>query len=116
MTPEQIAQMKADMADGTPGPWLMCQDEEGPPATCITAGGFDIATAWGGYNAAVPDARRIARVPDLEAEILMLRAENARLRAVLADCLTFLELDCFHMSSAEPERRKARAALNGAVS
>ena len=78
MTPDEIEQMKADIEAGTPGPWVRdCWDILGKaPGTgavaevCKPNGDDD--TFW---RSAEPDAnaRRIARVPELEAEVLRLR-------------------------------------------
>lgn len=69
----------------TPGPWRMGQDEEGPPATCITAGGFDICTAWGGYLAEDADAAFIAAARQLVPALLAQRdAAIARANAAEA--------------------------------
>lgn len=73
--------LEALLKAATPGPWRLVADEEGEPAQCIMGRGWDIATAWGGYNAAEHDAALIAAAPDLAAEVLRLRAENAQLVA-----------------------------------
>jgi hypothetical protein len=76
-SPEAVARMLEGV---TPGPWRLGPDEEGDPAQCITADGFDIATAWGGYNAADADAHFIAyareAVPALAARVAELEAER----------------------------------------
>lgn len=58
------------LAEATPGPWRIVPDQEGEPAQCITAGGFDVATAWGGYLRAEADARLIALTPQLAAALI----------------------------------------------
>jgi hypothetical protein len=82
MTDEEI---RALLADVTPGPWRITPDEEGEPALCVEGQGFDICTAWGGYNAGEADARFIAASRDL-VPALLARAEaaEARERALLA--------------------------------
>lgn len=76
MTLQEIEQMKADRAAGTPAPWAAFEDEvtgikasDGRVAVCtqITLMHRRFATE------VAANARRIARVPDLEAEILRLR-------------------------------------------
>ena len=83
MTSDEIEQMKADMEAGTPGPWRASKVnpsrvfgpdnqpvmERDPP--------FRVSPR---YEA---NARRIARVPELEAEVL-------RLRDVIAETQEFL--------------------------
>jgi hypothetical protein len=50
----------------TPGPWFLIDDEEfGAPCKAITGRGWDIATLWGGYNAADADALLMIAAPDL---------------------------------------------------
>jgi hypothetical protein len=91
MTDDEI---RAMLADVTPGPWRITPDEEGEPALCIEGQGFDICTAWGGYNAGEADARFIAASRDL-VPALLARAEAAEagrddLRAKLDEAVACL--------------------------
>ena len=103
LTPEAVAQMVADREAGTPGPWREAQTWRPPigngPHSDMVNGSIFWGYSISGSNengghiyptlAAVhnfPDhvhanARRIARLPDLEAAYLTLAAENATLRA-----------------------------------
>jgi hypothetical protein len=82
-----LDEMKRDMEAGALGPWRV-----GPVDDCRVEanGGFEVAQIDGDYNH--PDtwpimeanARRIARVPDMEATIIALAAENATLCARVA--------------------------------
>jgi len=93
-----VERMRADMAAGTPGPWPMktvrtscgaCH-KVGPwphkwrhgadMSACIYD---DYPSPPDGTDAMLANARRIARVPDLEAAYLALAEENARLRDAL---------------------------------
>lgn len=86
-TSDLIARAEAALDGVTPGPWLLAQDEEGPFATCVTAHGFDICTAWGGYNAADADSNFIAAARNLVPELTAaLRAAEAALQK--ADALS----------------------------
>ena len=76
-------QLEAMLAAATPGPWAMGPDEEGEPAQCITADGFDIATAWGGYNRADADTRLIAAAPEVTAELIAAHKRIAELDGAL---------------------------------
>lgn len=68
-----IERAKAALEGATPGPWRLrldrrieqLPDDEGDPAQCVYANGFDLATCWGGYNAAESDAALVALAPDL---------------------------------------------------
>jgi hypothetical protein len=85
MTPEQIEELRADMAAGTPGPWEL--DGIAIAGSDLRAG--DVCLM--GHPAQYPgdtvlmlvnheaNARRIARVPTLEAEVLRLTEANAAL-------------------------------------
>lgn len=73
-------ELKALLDEATPGPWRIVPDQEGEPAQCITADGFDMATAWGGYLRAEADARLIALAPDLAAALI--KAEEALAESV----------------------------------
>ena len=102
LSPEAVAQLVADREAGTPGPWRESQTwrppiGNGPHSDMVNGNifwGYSISGSneGGGHIyptlAAVhnfPDhihanARRIARLPDLEAAYLTLAAENATLR------------------------------------
>jgi len=79
LSPEAVAQMVADREAGTPGPWVYEYTRVGH--TVRQPGAMD--RIFGSNNAGAPeiDARRIARLPDIEAAYLTLAAENATLRA-----------------------------------
>lgn len=85
MTPDQIAEMKADMEAGTDGPWRVedgtaliwgdCNPQDmttrgmgRPTAECRTTPEFRKTRP--DWDEGVANARRIARVPALEAEVL----------------------------------------------
>ena len=74
MTPEEIEAMRADMAAGTQGPWRLWKCPCGH-ASCdcygTTNGNFP---AGSGY--ALPDARRVQRIPAMEAYILAQAEES----------------------------------------
>ncbi len=74
-----MADLRKLLDEATPGPWRIVPDQEGEPAQCITADGFDIATAWGGYLRAEADARLIALAPDLAAALI--KVEEAMVEA-----------------------------------
>lgn len=80
-------QLEAMLAAATPGPWAMGPDEEGEPAQCITADGFDIATAWGGYNRADADTRLIAAAPEVTAELIAAHKRIAEMKGALDSLL-----------------------------
>ena len=101
MTPHDIEQMKADREAGTPGPWRPGHDGvlaigSVDTASCAVLG--RIATAhetdgvdsdgrhWSTSGSAYANARRIARVPDMEAEILRLREALGEARIDLMLC------------------------------
>jgi hypothetical protein len=65
MTDDEI---RALLADVTPGPWHITPDEEGKPWLCIMGQGFDICTAWGGYSAGEADARPAIQSADESAK------------------------------------------------
>lgn len=96
MTPTEIEQMCMDMAAGTPGPWFVSGGRakiERNSCHCIMRYDADkkqdehICAVW--YdpktNLGWIDARRIARLPDLEIDYLALIEENERLRTALAE-------------------------------
>lgn len=68
-----MTDLRKILDEATPGPWRIVPDQEGEPAQCITADGFDMATAWGGYLRAEADARLIALAPDLAAALIKAR-------------------------------------------
>ena len=74
-----MTDLRKILDEATPGPWRIVPDQEGEPAQCITAGGFDMATAWGGYLRAEADARLIALAPQLAAALI--KAEEALIDA-----------------------------------
>lgn len=81
MTPAEIAAMQADAEKGTPGPWRAVEAFHGP-VDIFDPSGRDVVTVYGG---GVPEsrktnARRIARVPAMEATISAQAAEIERLR------------------------------------
>lgn len=76
MTEDDIKQMTADREAGTPGPWRVGPVDD---TRVESADGSEVADIDGDYNqpetwpVMEANARRIARVPDLEAEVLRLR-------------------------------------------
>lgn len=84
LSPEAVAQMVADREAGTPGPWRMRVNKRDDQYTCdvsICGDIFVLADLNGPqYAHQRANARRIARLPDLEAAYLTLAAENATLR------------------------------------
>ena len=82
--------LEAMLAAATPGPWAMGPDEEGEPAQCITADGFDIATAWGGYNRADADTRLIAAAPEVTAELIAARRKLEAAHGLVAAAVPFV--------------------------
>ena len=114
MTPDEIEKMKADIEAGTPGPWSV--DNEGDVTAAL---GYVVADmlAPEGIAASAADtanARRIARVPQLEAEVLRLRdalihinsmdPEHYRIDSFSGESLRGIVLEM---------GMQARAALNG---
>ena len=87
LSPEAVAQMVADREAGTPGPWMIGHAYRSIVSDANT--GYDRpddVDAYGGHLVCESvkwdaNARRIARLPDLEAAYLTLAAENAALRA-----------------------------------
>ena len=94
LSPEAVAQMVADREAGTPGPWRMRVNKRDDQDTCdvsICGDIFVLADLNGPqYAHQRANARRIARLPDLEAAYLTLAAENATLRASGAAALEAL--------------------------
>ncbi len=83
LSPEAVAQMVADREAGTPGPWHF----DGPVWNQIIWTYGENRLCFMAHSNGLNDdrdianARRIARLPDLEAAYLTLAAENATLRA-----------------------------------
>ena len=75
MTPDEIEQMKADIEAGAPGPWRYAPTESADVLHMIRdCRGYGIAKITDSFDLPVEvNARRIARVPQLEAEVLRLR-------------------------------------------
>ena len=79
MTPDEIEKMKADMDAGTPGPWFAEFEEEddfeGVPISDGSSGApiANVPVDFNDREDREANARRIARVPQLEAEVLRLR-------------------------------------------
>ena len=83
MKPEDIEQMERDREAGTEGPWWLGSDPSHYGTVSDVYGGFQggaslppLAISVGGdagLQELEANARRIARVPDLEAEVLRLR-------------------------------------------
>lgn len=84
LSPEAVAQMVDDREAGTPGPWRMRVNKRDDQYTCdvsICGDIFVLADLNGPqYAHQHANARRIARLPDIEAAYLTLAAENATLR------------------------------------
>jgi hypothetical protein len=126
MTPEQIKELRADMAEGTPGRWISLANNEvwrdafGTPGL----GPFDrVARVESTYSyyagkrsctgTISANARRIARVPLLEAEVLRLTEANAALAEELAKMRELLADAVEDETEFETEWNKAaRAALS----
>ena len=85
MDAAQIAAMIADREAGTPGPWRVKVNSRDDQVTCdLTICGdiFQMADLNGPqYAHQHPNARRMARVPDMEAAIIAQATELERLRA-----------------------------------
>ena len=87
-----LDEIKRDREDGTPGPWeadhcKQCDLWEiwGPNETEILTPHFVFDDDIRGAVLGSADARRIARVPDMEDHIIALETENERLRAALGE-------------------------------
>ena len=95
LSPEAVAQMVADREAGTPGPWRMRVNKRDAQDTCdvsICGDIFVLADLNGPqYAHQHANARRIARLPDLESAYLTLAAENATLRASEAAALAHVK-------------------------
>lgn len=121
-----LTQMRANRDAGTPGLW---QVKESPFEVFNIGHGrllnhlvaeYTMIAAFYADNIDDFDARRIAQVPDMEAEIERLTAENTRLRAKLGraaeardgairEAATELEVNWGHIAT--PEMRDAILAL-----
>lgn len=105
MTDTLLEQIKADREIGTPGPWEVPDQTWTQNLTVTTAGGLDAVMigcpgtggamsytdevctlSWKDDHEWLANARRIARVPDLEARILR-DAETIKAAEALADVL-----------------------------
>lgn len=88
MTPEQIAAMKADAEAGTPGPWDSAIEAgcHAVVAQVLPKSGNVVSLIFNDINTPerepmrFANARRIARVPLMEATIIAQAAEIERLR------------------------------------
>lgn len=94
MTQIDIAALVADREAGTQGPWVVHEEPEEQIDICAAdrpVGRFvPIMSRGMGYNDNVDDesranARRIARVPDMEAALIAQDAELKRLRQKVQD-------------------------------
>lgn len=86
MTSEEI---KQDQEQGTDGPWVVIEDENAEQVRgfpCIYAPGYTVVGLEGMYgdiNTDFANARRIARLPELEEAYLAQAAEMAELESAL---------------------------------
>lgn len=119
-----IEQLRADIAAGTPGPWPM-ETVRTSCGVCHKIGPWphkwrhgadmsaciydDYPSPPEGTDTMLANARRIARVPDLEAAYLALAEENTRLRDAM------VKITCNETPSSNATVRRicdiARAAL-----
>jgi hypothetical protein len=119
MTPEEIAELIADREAGTPGPWQT--------GAMVPTAVFNWWLPADHPNACIcectseVDARRIAGLPGLEAQVLRLTEANAALAEELARSRNSLaEVMAFALSKMDdrtrademPMFRRARAALS----
>jgi len=102
-----IEQLRADIAAGSPGPWDAIEDGHewdnyvvGP--SCGYDGDFKLPA----------DARRIARLPDLEAEYLRLREAADALAELVAE---LLESDSEHETEWDAAAKRSLSAYCAAV-
>lgn len=75
LNPGEIAVLVADIEAGTPGPWRQSKRN---PTTVIVEGGGHVASTFQSFKQEYRDeanARRIARLPELEAAYLALQAD-----------------------------------------
>lgn len=101
-----IEQLRSDMEAGTDGPWINAEgsirSRSGVPCVSVIVAANENPEA---------DARRIARLPDLEQAYLDLREQNRKLREVLRE---IAEIKPHHAGQTPNEyhfQQKARAAL-----
>ena len=119
MKPEDIEQMKRDREAGTDGPWhlegtTICgHDPDQPDCPWIVArlekhcGYPDGQETW-------PNGRRLVRIPDLEAEVLLLRETLAKLaREVSHDASLAIAQGPAHKPRLAAAYDAALRALNG---
>ena len=102
MDAAQIAAMIADREAGTPGPWRVKVNSRDDQVTCdLTICGdiFQMADLNGPqYAHQHPNARRMARVPDMEAAIIAQAAELERLREAMGNnCNALTDADCAYL-------------------
>jgi hypothetical protein len=97
----------------TPGPWVCGIDSD------VTIDGDDVQSWIAiGPECAAGVALAIADYDRFDDELWAnahLIAAAPDLLAALRDCLAFLDADCAHMPSANPERATARAAIAKAM-
>jgi len=123
-----IDAIKADREAGTPGPWSVFVDDSGDKwtgwplsvncdsiddKTVVRTGGFwpyewDAKTS---QHEAVANARRIARVPDLENAVIENAFERELDRVVLAETLAERDALTARVAELEADRDKMKAAL-----
>ena len=101
MDAAQIAAMIADREAGTPGPWMFGTASHSYRVRRGVQKMFGVQVDFGTNEGNIPnfgtkdqaehDARRIARVPDMEAHIIAQSAELERLRAALTEIAACLD-------------------------
>ena len=112
MTPDEIEHMKADIEAGTPGPWRAGQQGN------FRVYGPDRIGEHSGLIAEVlkgrANARRIARVPQLEAEVLRLRKALGTAQGFLNPLSGYVKKgNAAKQRDLENVRDKIRAVLDG---
>ena len=116
----EVAEMQRDMAAGTPGPWKVFTTSDGGRIIGIgddEAGGVTDARfgLWRDGNEQKANARRIARLPDLEAAYISLATQLAGRDAELADAHWDLDnarqIERNVQAVREHEYKRAEAAL-----
>ena len=118
-----IDDIKKDRADWTPGPWTVRNVEErefgswtlGAEHSPVFDYTWESAEFYGSQPSEV-DARRIARVPDMEDAIIALTEENARLREAVGQATKLLaeavsDLTAYVENDWSPSAREAYPAL-----
>jgi hypothetical protein len=80
-----LDEMKTDREAGTQGPWaLYSRDGKSPSSRVVNESGDAEIGTWAVADAMwLPDARRIARVPELEEAVIALTALNTDLKDAL---------------------------------